>query len=127
MKKSYRIKKNNDFQFVFKQGKSIANRQFVIYILKKPNQENFRIGLSVSKQIGNAVTRNRVKRLIRETFKQLQDHIPNEYDFVIIARRPTANMDFYSIKGSIIHILKLAKILPRTYGQSNKQNRGGRK
>lgn len=125
MKKSYRIKKNSDFQRVFKQGKSTANRQFVIYILKKRGQKNFRIGLSVSKQIGNAVTRNRIKRLVRETFQQLKRDLPVEYDFVIIARKPTATMDFYEVKQSIIHILKLAKLLPKSYGQRNHQSKGG--
>src|SRR5690606_24440274 len=85
MKKAHRMKKNDDFQLVYKNGKSFANRQFVIYILKKPDQKNFRIGLSVSKQIGTAVVRNRVKRLIRETFQHLKEDLPNDYDFVIIA------------------------------------------
>lgn len=125
MKKIYRIKKNNDFQLVFKRGKSTANRQFVIYILKKPNQGNFRFGLSVSKKIGNAVTRNRIKRLIREAFTQLKADLPNEYDFVIIARKPAATMDFHDVKRSIVHILKLAKLLPKTYGQHNQRRRGG--
>ncbi len=111
MRKEQRIKKNTDFQLVFNHGKSTANRQFVIYILKKNNQANFRIGLSVSKKIGNAVTRNRIKRLIREAFKEIKAELPTNYDFVIIARKPTANMDFHQVKSSIIHILKLAKLL----------------
>ncbi len=121
MKKAYRIKKNEDFQLVYKNGKSFANRQFVIYILEKPDQENFRIGLSVSKQIGTAVVRNRVKRLIREAFQYLKDDLPNGYDFVIIARKPAAAMDFHDVKKSIIHILKLAKLLPKSYVQSSER------
>ncbi len=124
MKKTYRIKKNSEYQLVFKNGKSTANRQFVIYILNKPAQPNFRIGLSVSKQIGNAVVRNKVKRLIRETFQSLIEDLPNHYDFVIIARKPTSSMNFHEVKSSIIHILKLAKILPRTYGHIKKHNKG---
>lgn len=50
MKKDFRVKKDKEFQEAFKKGKSVANRQFVVYILKKPEQENFRIGLSVSKK-----------------------------------------------------------------------------
>lgn len=125
MKKTYRIKKNSDFQIVFQKGKSTANRQFVIYILKKPGQANFRIGLSVSKQIGRAVTRNRVKRLVRETFNQLKEDLPSEYDFVIIARKPAAMMNFHQVKNSIIHIFKLAKLLPKTYGLSKNEYRRG--
>ena len=55
MRKEYRVKKNKDFQEAFKKGKSVANRQFVIYTLKKPDQNHFRIGLSVSKKIGNTL------------------------------------------------------------------------
>lgn len=124
MKKAYRIKKNEDFQLVYQRGKSFANRQFVIYILKKSNQKNFRIGLSVSKQIGTAVVRNRVKRLIRETFHQLKEDLPNEYDFVIIARKPAAAMNFHEVKKSIIHIFKVAKLLPKSYGQSSERKGG---
>ncbi len=123
MKKSYRIKKNSEFQLVFKKGKSTANRQFVLYALKKPGQKNFRIGLSVSKQIGNAVKRNRVKRLIRETFKELQHDLPNEYDLVIIARKPAASLNFHEVTRSFLHILKLAKLLSQTYGQYNKKQK----
>lgn len=125
MKKAFRIKKNEEFQLVYKQGKSFANRQFVIYLLKKPDQENFRIGLSVSKQIGSAVVRNRVKRLIRETFLHLKEDLPSGYDFVIIARKPAAAMNFHEVKKSIIHILKLAKLLPKSYGQNSGKLLGG--
>ncbi|MCS0543524.1 ribonuclease P protein component, partial [Aeromonas veronii] len=55
MKKEYRIKKNQDFQTVFKSGKSSANRQFIVYVYERDELEHFRIGLSVSKKIGNAV------------------------------------------------------------------------
>lgn len=68
MRKRNRIKKNEDFQNVFKNGTSMANRQFVIYMLDQPNEKEFRIGLSVSKKIGKAVIRNQVKRYIRQVF-----------------------------------------------------------
>ena len=60
MNKHQRIKKNKEFQHVFKKGKSFANRQFIVYVLKG-EQPEFRLGLSVSKKVGNAVARNRVK------------------------------------------------------------------
>ena len=62
MKKKFRIKKNEEFQQVFQKGESFANRQFVIYMLNKKEQDYFRIGLSVSKKIGNAVMRSQLKR-----------------------------------------------------------------
>lgn len=111
MKKEFRIKKNKEFQQVFKVGKSYANRQFIIYLLKKENQEAFRIGLSVSKKVGNSVTRNRIKRYIRQSFFELKDSIKPMHDYVIIARKPTAEMDFHEVKKSLIHLLKLSKVL----------------
>ncbi|MBS4207171.1 ribonuclease P protein component [Bacillus sp. FJAT-50079] len=113
MKKAYRIKKNDDFQSVFRSGKSLANRQFVLYILKKEDQKNFRIGLSVSKKIGNAVKRNQIKRYIRQSFHELHDRVERENDYVIIARKPAGEMDFHSFKKSIEHVLKLGKCLKR--------------
>lgn len=66
VKKEYRVKKDKEFQAVFTKGASVANRQFVVYALKKEQQTHFRVGLSVSKKIGNAVVRNQVKRYLRE-------------------------------------------------------------
>lgn len=111
MKKEYRIKKNKEFQLVFQNGKSTANRQFVIYSLPKQNQEFFRIGLSVSKRIGNAVTRNRIKRLIRQVFLEEKNNLLHEMDYVVIARKPCADMDYFEVKNSLLHVFKIAKIL----------------
>lgn len=109
MKKKLRIKKDEEFQLVFKKGESFANRQFVIYVLDKPEQDYFRIGLSVSKKIGNAVVRNQVKRYIRQTFLELKDEIKIGKDYVIIARNPAATMDFFQVKSSLIHVLNRSK------------------
>ncbi|WP_456277191.1 ribonuclease P protein component [Bacillus sp. AK128] len=113
MNKQYRIKKNEDFQAVFKKGISTANRQFVIYVLDQPENESFRIGLSVSKKIGNAVTRNRIKRLVRQVMFEFKDYLKNGKDLVIIARKPTAEMDYHEVKSSLEHVCKRAKILLR--------------
>lgn len=113
MNKRQRIKKNEDFQKVFKKGKSYANRQFVVYIMKKEQQETFRIGLSVSKKVGNAVTRVQVKRYIRQAFLELKDDLKNDVDYVIIARTQAANLDFHETKKSLEHVLKIAKVLKK--------------
>lgn len=114
MKKEFRIKKNSDFQFVFKQGKSFANRQLVIYYVKKQDQEHFRIGLSVGVKIGNAVTRNRIKRYLRQAFQELDEHILFPHDIVIIARQPTKNMGYLEIKRSVTHLLYKEHLLKNT-------------
>ncbi|WP_144461601.1 ribonuclease P protein component [Siminovitchia fortis] len=122
MKKEFRIKENAEFQIVFKKGKSVANRQFIIYMLEKEGQAHFRIGLSVSKKIGNAVTRNRVKRYIRQVFHELEEQVSHNKDFVIIARKPAAEMDYHSVKKSLEHVLRLGKSLKKTKHAKNKHD-----
>ncbi|MBM7552203.1 ribonuclease P protein component [Thalassobacillus pellis] len=111
MKKAYRIKKNEEFQQVFKRGKSFANRQLVLYYLKNDEQSHFRVGLSVSKKIGIAVVRNQIKRYLRQALHELDDAIDQRYDLVIIARKPTKDMDFHQIKKSLTHVLSKSKIM----------------
>lgn len=113
MNKERRIKKNQEFQEVFKKGQSYANRQFVVYVLEKKEQNSFRIGLSVSKKIGNAVTRNRVKRYVRQSFLEMEDRIKTGKDYIIVARKPTQEMDFHETKKSLTHVLKRASVLKR--------------
>lgn len=113
MKRTFRVKKNAEFQEIFKKGKSVANRQFVVYSLKKNEQANFRIGLSVSKKIGNAVTRNQIKRYLRQTFLELSDQVHKDVELIIIARKPAATMNFAEIKSSMLHVLRLAKVLDK--------------
>ncbi|MGB3160045.1 ribonuclease P protein component [Carnobacterium sp.] len=111
MRKAYRVKKESDFQKVFHHGKSTANRQFVLYILDKKEQPHFRVGLSVGKKIGNAVVRNNVKRKIRQSLTELKPKLKTEKDFIVIARKPAADMSVKETKKSLIHVLKLAKML----------------
>ncbi len=106
MNKRNRIKKDKEFQAVFKKGRSFANRQFVVYILQKEGQEELRLGLSVSKKIGNAVVRNRIKRYIRQVFLELKEELRQDLDYVVIARKPVAEMDFHQSKSSMKHVLK---------------------
>lgn len=111
MRKSYRVKKEKEFQLVFHTGASKANRQFVVYVLEKKGQPHFRAGLSVGKKIGNAVARNAVKRKIRQALLELKPYIRPDLDFIVIARKPTAEMSMEEIKKSLVHVLKLAHVL----------------
>lgn len=111
MKKSFRVKAEKEFQNVFQTGRSKANRQFVIYQLEKPGQAHFRVGISCGKKIGNAVTRNAVKRKIRQALLELKPQLRNEVDFIVIARPGTANLSTEEVKKNLIHVLKLAQLL----------------
>ncbi|WP_028273921.1 ribonuclease P protein component [Atopococcus tabaci] len=111
MKKAYRVKKEADFQKVFHQGNSVANRQFVVYVLDKPDQSHFRVGISVGKKIGNAVMRNAVKRKIRQSLHELDEELKEDKDFLVIARKPAATMTTHQVKSSLRHVLRLAGML----------------
>src|SRR5690348_8573805 len=113
MKKELRVKKNKDFQEAFKKGRSFANRQFVVYVLPKEGQTSFRIGLSVSKKLGNAVMRNQIKRYIRQAVFELKDSMQQDLDYVIIARKPLVEMGFFEVKKSLTHVLKVGKVLQK--------------
>lgn len=119
MRKEQRVKKNEEFQDIFKKGTSFANRQFVLYFLKKDEPQPFRIGISVSKKIGNAVCRNRIKRYVRQSFLELKEEVKDQYDYLIIARKPAADMNFHEVKSSLMHVLNRGKVLKRgSYGKN---------
>ena len=110
MKKSYRVKKEKEFQQVFLNKESYANRRFVVYVLKK-EQRHFRVGISVGKKIGNAVTRNAVKRKIRASIYALKEQIDDTYDFIVIARQGVQDLTSEEVMTNLRHVLNLAKIL----------------
>jgi len=109
--RSHRLRKNEHFQAVFQRGTSAANKQFVLYSARQEGQAAFRAGISVSKKIGNAVIRNRVKRLIREAVARLENAIPKGVDLVIIARPGVESMSLESIEQSLLHVMKRAKVI----------------
>ena len=91
------IKSNIDFQNVYKHGKSKANKYFVMYVSENHRDFN-RIGISVSKKVGNSVVRHRVKRLVKESLR-LREEISNSgLDIVIIARNSAADLGFYDVE-----------------------------
>lgn len=112
MRKSYRIKKEAEFQAVFDYHQSVANRAFVLYQKPNLNQTHFRVGISVGKKVAHtAVLRNQIKRYIRQALWELQPQLPPTVDFLIIARVPATTMNFWEIKKNLIHVLKLGKML----------------
>ncbi|MCY8974664.1 ribonuclease P protein component [Bacillus atrophaeus] len=113
MKKRNRLKKNEDFQKVFKHGTSMANRQFVLYVLDQPEAGEFRAGLSVSKKIGNAVVRNRVKRLIRQVLQDEKDKLKQK-DYIIIARKPASQLTFEETKKSLQHLFRKSSLYKKS-------------
>lgn len=81
-----RLSRSAEFDRVFRQGRSHANRLLVLHAFPRGNDGEPRLGLSVSRKVGGAVERNRVKRLLREAFEQESARLPDGQDIVIVAR-----------------------------------------
>ena len=112
MRKSYRVKTENDFQRVFKSGNSVANRAFVIYKIEKPENAHFRVGISVGKKVGHtAVVRNRLKRYIRAVLTENKARIEPQIDFLVIARPYVRDFSMTEIRKNLLHALILANVI----------------
>ena len=102
--------KNRDFQVVYQKGKSYANKYLVMYVLNNNTEEN-RLGISVSKKVGNSVIRHRITRLIRESYRLQEDKFQNGYDIVVIARTNANGRTYQEIESALIHLGKLHNII----------------
>ncbi|PWI56809.1 ribonuclease P protein component [Sulfoacidibacillus thermotolerans] len=109
--KGHRLRRNGDFRYVFARGSSVANRYYVLYVLKKDRTKSTRVGFSVSKKVGNAVVRNRVKRLLREIMRVQIQNFTTGYDLAIIARKEAANLNYAKVSKEILKLLVRAKLL----------------
>ena len=114
MKFSESLKKNKDFQLVYRKGKSYGNKYLVMYILKNDTCNN-RVGISVSKKVGNSVVRHHLTRLIRESYRLREEYFQGGLDIVIIARAAAKGKEYRDIASALVHLGKLHNI----YKQSN--------
>jgi ribonuclease P protein component len=81
-----RLSRSADFDRVFRAGRSHAGRELVLYVFPRGDESSARLGLSVSRKVGGAVERNRVKRLLREAFAAESERLPEGTDAVVVAR-----------------------------------------
>lgn len=110
MKFSESLKKNIDFQNVYRNGKSYANRFLVVYILENHTEKN-RLGISVSKKVGNSVIRHHLTRLIRESYRLHEDTFDSGLDIVVIARATARNISYHEVESALMHLGRLHKIV----------------
>jgi ribonuclease P protein component len=97
--------KNKDFQQVYKNGKSYANKYLVMYVLENHTVEN-RLGISVSKKVGNSVIRHRITRLIRESYRLNKEKFQQGYDIIVIARATSKDRTYQEIESALLHLGK---------------------
>ncbi len=110
MKKEERIRKNSHFRYVYSRGKSYSNSSLIMYITRNNKKLN-RVGFSVSKKVGKSVVRSRVKRLIRESYRNNKDMIVKGYDIVFIARSRASELGYHEIEKSVISLIKKGGLL----------------
>ncbi len=111
MQKELRLRKREDFSKVYRTGKSVANYQFVLYYREQSVRPAFRLGISASKKLGNAVVRNRLRRTVKEIWRLNQDRILPNYDYVVIIRKAAVDMDYQQMEKSMLHVLKKGSFL----------------
>lgn len=104
------LKNNQQFQYVFNNGKSFANRYLVMYTVENHLDEN-RLGISVSKKVGNSVVRHRFCRLVRESYRLRKEMFNSGLDIVVIARHSAAFISYHELDAALLHLAKLHHIM----------------
>ncbi len=112
MKHFNSIKKNQDFQAVYQNGKSLANRLLVMYV-KKTDRPETRIGISVSKKVGNSIVRHHITRLIRESFRLHEDMVEAGLDIVVVVRAAAKEENYKTIESAYLHLCGLHNIIKK--------------
>lgn len=103
----YRLRKNNEFKLVYRRGKSLANNLLVLYTFnnrKNKTEDNLtynKVGISVSKKVGNSVVRSRSKRLITESYRLNEKDLKSGYDFVFVARSAIKGKSFSEVENAM--------------------------
>lgn len=100
------LKKNEDFKKVYNKRNSYANRELIMYISKN-GTDTKRLGVSVSKKVGNSIVRHRLARLVREAFRLNTNHIPDGIDVVVVVKAGLKDKGYTETRKSMIHLLKL--------------------
>ena len=112
MKRFPSIKKNSDFQAIYRTAKSYANRQLVMYVRKTDGGQS-RIGISVSKKVGNSVIRHHITRLVRESYRLHEDMFDSGLDIVVIARVAARHVGYKEIESAVLHLGGLHRIIKK--------------
>lgn len=86
LRRGRRLSRSAEFERVYRQGRSVSNRHFVLYSFPNESIDRPRLGLSVSRKVGGAVERNHVKRLLREAFDRVEAELEGGHDVVVVAR-----------------------------------------
>ena len=104
------LKKNKDFQVVYRKGKSYANKYLVMYVLENHLDKN-RLGISVSKKVGISIVRHRLTRLVRESYRLQESRFQKGLDIVVVCRASAKDKGYKDLESALIHLGKLHNII----------------
>lgn len=114
MRKTVSLCENRRFLYLYRKGKCTVSSSFVLY-LKPNNSETNRLGITVGKKaVGNAVKRNRAKRVIREAYRLCEPYIKTGYDFVFTSKGKTPYMNSFSVRNEMMAVFERENIAERT-------------
>ena len=105
------IKKNEDFKKIYAYKKSYASKNMIMYILKNYEMERNRLGISVSKKVGNSVVRHTLVRRIREIYRKNEKVLFKAYDIVVVMRVGSYETSFFDLNNEFLELCKKQKIL----------------
>ena len=103
------LKKNRDFQTVYRKGRSLANKYLVMYILENGTDRNHR-GISVSKKVGNSVVRHHLTRLVRESYRRNEESFQRGLDLIVVVRPGAKEINYWDMESALLHVGKLHHI-----------------
>lgn len=103
-----RLKRRKDFTKVYKKGRSVGGRS-VVLCYRKTTEPCFRVGFTVSKKVGKAVVRNKIRRRLREIARLNRQMFAANYDYVFIARRGIVNTAYKDLEKEVLSLLKRVK------------------
>lgn len=106
MQSQYRLKSRASFNYIYRRGTSVSNKQMVLVYVK--THQPMKVGFSVSKKVGNSATRNRVKRLLKESFRSMIPEVNQNYNYIIVARPSLVGLPYIEVKESMRQLLQTA-------------------
>jgi ribonuclease P protein component len=112
--RNFRLRQSNDFKRVRRFGKSYAH-PFIVLVALRAEAEGTRIGVAAGKSVGNAVQRNKAKRLVREAVRSLLPQIQPGWNIILICRKPMIKSNFIKIQAALLELFSKAKLLTQDY------------
>ena len=104
------LKKNSDYSKIYKEGRSKANRYLVVYVKENGSTKN-RLGVSISKKVGNSVYRHYFKRCVKESYRLHEEMFNSGLDIVVLARGSAKGIKYRDIESAMMQLMRIHKVI----------------